>query len=160
MPGHELAHPLGHRASDGDVVLQEQRLGTAHHQVVDDHRDEVEADGVVLVHGLGDGQLGADAVGRGGQQRLAVAAAQGEQPGEPAEAAAHLGSGRLAGQRFEQFDGAVTCFDVHPGRCIGDAVLCGAIRHRRQVYRAGRLHGMRLSTCVVVIDEKQRLRRL
>ena len=136
MPATSWLDPLGHRAADGDVVLQEQRLGAAHHQVVDDHGDEVEADGVVLVHRLGDGQLGADAVGRGGQHRLAIPAAQREQPGEAAETAAHLGSGRLARQRFEQFDGAVTSFDVHPGRCIGDAVLCGAIRHRDQIYRA------------------------
>ena len=64
MPDDQFADPLGHRAADGDVVLQEQRLGAAHHQVVDDHRDQVEADGVVLVHRLGDRELGADAVGR------------------------------------------------------------------------------------------------
>ena len=133
--GDQFADPLGHRAADGDVVLQEQRLGAAHHQVVDDHGDEVDSDGVVLVHGLGDGQLGADAVGRRRQHGLAVAAAQGEQPGESAEPAAHLGPGGLLGQRFEEFDGAVTGFDVHPGRCVGDAVLFGVIRHREQGYR-------------------------
>ena len=132
---HQFADPLGHGAADRDVVLQEQRLGAAHHQVVDDHRDQVEADGVVLVHRLGDGQLGADAVGRRRQQRLAIAAAQREQPGESAEPAPHLGPGGLLGQRFEQFDGAVTGFDVHPGRCVGDAVLFGLIRHRQQGYR-------------------------
>ena len=41
------------------------------------------------------------------------------------EPTAHLGPGGLLGQRFEQFDGAVTGFDVHPGRCVGDAVLFG-----------------------------------
>ncbi len=81
--------------------------------------------------------------------RLAIAAAQREQPGEAAEPAAYLGPGRLARQRFEEFDGAVTSFDVHPGRCVGDAVLCGAIGHRDQIYRAGRAHGMRRPLCVL-----------
>ena len=136
--GDDLGDALGHRAADGDVVLKEQRFGAAHHQVVDDHRDEVQPDGVVLVHGLRDRQLGADAVGRGGEQGFAVAAAQREQPGEAAEPAAHLGSGRLLGQRLEQFDGPVTRFDVHPGRCIGGAVPLGplALAHRAQGYRS------------------------
>ena len=59
----------------------------------------------------------------------------GDPPGESAEATPHFGPGGLLGQRFEQFDGAVTGFDVHPGRCIGDAVLFGLIRHREQGYR-------------------------
>jgi hypothetical protein len=118
-----------------DVVLQEQGLGAAHHQVVDDHRDQIDADRVVLVHGLGHRQLGAHAVGRGCEQWFAIAAAQREQPRESTEPAAHFGPGGLLGQRFEQFDGAVTGLDVHPSRCVGDAVLFGLIRHRQQGYR-------------------------
>ena len=132
---HDFADAFGHGATDRDVVLQEQRLGAAHHEVVDDHRDQVEADRVVLVHRLRDRQLGADAVGRRRQQRFAVTAPQREQPGETAEAAAHFGPGGLLGQRFEQFDGAVTRLDVHPGRCVGGAVSSGLIRHRQQGYR-------------------------
>ena len=143
MPRHQFTDPFGHGAADRDVVLQEQRLGAAHHQVVDDHGDQVQPDGVVLVHGLGDRQLGAHAVGRRRQHRFAIAAAQGEQPGESAESAAHLGPRRLGRQWFEQFDGAVTGFDVHPGRCIRHAVLFGAIGHRDQGYRSLRRHGMR-----------------
>ena len=136
----DLGDALGHGAADGDVVLQEQRLGAAHDEVVDDHRDQVEADGVVLVHRLRDRQLGADAVGRRRQQRLAVAAPQGEQPGEAAEPAPHLGSGRLLRQWFEQFDGAVTRLDVHPGRCVGGAAVAGPLilAHRAQGYRSHR----------------------
>ena len=63
--------PLGHDPAAGDVVGHEQRLGAADDQVVDDHADQVEADRVVDVHGLRDRDLGADAVGGGGQDRLA-----------------------------------------------------------------------------------------
>ena len=144
--GHQFADPLGHRAADRDVVLQEQRFGTAHHEVVDDHRDEVDPDGVVLVHRLGDGQLGADAVGRGRQHRLAIAAAQREQPGESAETAAHFGPGGLLGQRFQEFDGAVTGFDVDPGRRVGDADRFGAFGHRDQGYRCSPRRGNQSSS--------------
>ena len=42
--------PLRDDLAAGDVVGHEQRLGAAHDDVVDDHADEVEADGVVHVH--------------------------------------------------------------------------------------------------------------
>ncbi len=95
--GDEFGDTFGDGAPDRDVVLQEQRLGTADHEVVDHHRDQVDADRVVLVHRLGDGELGAHPVGRRRQQRLAVVIAQREQPGEPAQPTAHLGPGGLLG---------------------------------------------------------------
>src|SRR5690606_39013182 len=61
----DLGDPLGHDPAGGDVVGEEERLGAADDEVVDEHADQVEADGVVLVHRLGDGDLGADAVGGG-----------------------------------------------------------------------------------------------
>ena len=88
--------PLGLDPAAGDVVGHEQRLCPADHQVVDDHADQVEADRVVDVHGLGDGDLGAGPVGGGGQDRLGVAG-QGRgvvQPGEAAQGADHLGGRR------------------------------------------------------------------
>ena len=81
--GHQFAHPLGNRSADGDVVLQEQRLRAAYHEIVDETGDEIEADGVVLVHRLRDDKLGADAVGRCGKHRLAVPVAQRVTPANP-----------------------------------------------------------------------------
>nr|GFA99101.1 hypothetical protein [Tanacetum cinerariifolium] len=52
------------------VIKEEQRLGAAHHQIVDAHGDEVDADGVVLVEVQGQTQLGADTVGAADQNRL------------------------------------------------------------------------------------------
>ena len=70
--GADLGHPLRHDLAAGDVVEQEQRLGTAGDQVVDDHRDQVDADRVVDVHLLRDHQLRADAVGRRREDRVLV----------------------------------------------------------------------------------------
>ncbi len=54
MPAAIAATLLRHDLAAGDVVQQEQRLGAAGHQVVDDHRDKVDADRVVDVHLLRD----------------------------------------------------------------------------------------------------------
>jgi hypothetical protein len=62
----------GHHLAAGDVVGHVQRLGAHHHDVVNHHAHEVVADGVVDVHGLGDGNLGAHAVRGRGQQGLLV----------------------------------------------------------------------------------------
>ena len=141
---HDGTDPLRHGAAHGDVILQEQRLGTTHHQVVDHHGDQVEADGVVDVHGLGDRQLGTDPVGGRGDDRFPVAAAQREQSGETAEAAAHFRTGGPLGQRLEQFDRAIAGLDVHPRRRIRNAgafpplVWRRLLRHRCQGYRSPR----------------------
>jgi hypothetical protein len=87
--------PLGDDLAARDVVGHEERLGAAHDDVVDDHPDEVEADGVVPIEGLGDGDLGADAVGGRGEHRAVIRAIAlaSNIPSEAAEAAEHLGSG-------------------------------------------------------------------
>ena len=67
--GDDRGDPLGHDLADRDVVGHEQRLGAADDQVVDDHADQVDPDGVVHAHPLGDGDLGPDPVRRRRQQR-------------------------------------------------------------------------------------------
>ena len=99
--GDDRADPLRDGAPDRDVVLEEQRLRTADHQVVDNHRDQVQPNGVVFVHGLGDGQFGTHPVGGRGQDRLPVAPPQCEQAGETTQTTAHLGAGGALGQWFE-----------------------------------------------------------
>ena len=113
--------PLGDDAAAGDVVGHEERLGAAHDEVVDDHADEVEADRVVHVHQLRDRDLGADAVGRGGQQRPLVAGQRRgvEEPGEATEAADHLGAAGLLDPPLHQVDRAVGRLDRDPGRGVG-----------------------------------------
>ena len=83
-PRDDGRDPLGDDAPARDVVGHEERLRAADDDVVDDHADEVEADRVVPVEGLGDRDLGADAVGRGGEHRVVEVLEGGgvEHPGE------------------------------------------------------------------------------
>ncbi len=64
---------IGIELAGGEIVEEEQRLGTLDHQIVDAHGDEVDADGVVLVGVDGDLQLGADAVIGGNEDRIGEA---------------------------------------------------------------------------------------
>ena len=76
--GDDRTDPFRDGAAHGDVVLEEQRFGAADDEVVDHHGHQVQADGVVDVHRLGDGEFGTDAVGGGRQDRFAVPAAERE----------------------------------------------------------------------------------
>ena len=58
---------------------------------------QVDANGVMLAHSLGDRQFRAHPIGAGGQQRLTVVT-QGKQPGESAQTAPNLRPGGLLGQ--------------------------------------------------------------
>ena len=62
--------------ADGDVIEEEERFGALHDHVVDIHRDQVDADGVVLPHRGGDLDLGAAAVGAGDEDRVLVVACE------------------------------------------------------------------------------------
>ena len=83
----QLRDRLGDDMADRDVVDERERLRPAADHVVGAHRDEVDADRVEALERRGDGGLGPDPVGRGDEQRLAVAGRDGEGPAEPAEAA-------------------------------------------------------------------------
>ena len=87
--GDARDHALGDAVVElagGEIVEEEQRLGALHDQVVDAHRDQVDADGIVPVMVDRQLELGADAVVGGDQQRIAVArGARVEEPAEPAE---------------------------------------------------------------------------
>ncbi len=112
--------PLGYDAAGGDVVGQEERLGTTDDEVVDQHADEVEPDGVVLVERLGDGHLGAHAVGRAGEQRSVVGLERTgvEESGEASDAADHLGTPGLVDPDAHQLDGLVAGLDGDAGRLV------------------------------------------
>ena len=74
---HDVGDALGEHRAGCDVVGHEERLGAADDEVVDDHRDEVDADRVVDVEGLRDRDLRPDTIGRGGEQRPAVSGERG-----------------------------------------------------------------------------------
>ena len=114
---HDRGDPLGHDLAGGDVVGHEQRLGPADDEVVDDHRHEVDADRVVLVQCLRDDDLGADAVGRGREQRAPIALERraSNSPAKPPRPPSDLGPLRPRHRRLHQLDGALTRLDVDPG---------------------------------------------
>ena len=62
-PSAMRAEPVGVGLLDGEVVEQRDRLGADADDVVDVHRDAVDADRLEAVGLLGDDELGADAVG-------------------------------------------------------------------------------------------------
>jgi hypothetical protein len=131
-PLHDGRDPLGHHLPAGDVVGHEQRLGAAHHEVVDNHADEVVADGVVAVHGRRDGDLGADTVGGGGEKRPAVRGqcAGVEESREAPDATHDLGSGGLGHPGLHQLDRTVTGLDAHARGLVAHHVSLASVAVR------------------------------
>ena len=120
----DAGDPLRVDLPAGDVVGEEERLRAADHEVVDQHGDEVDADGVVLVERLRDRHLGSDAVRAGGEQRLPhpLEGRSVEEPGEPADAAEHLGAPRGLDPTPHQVDCALASLHRDAGRRIGSGV--------------------------------------
>ena len=100
----ELGDALRDRPADRDVVEEGERLGAAAHDVVGAHRHEVDADGVEAAERRRDGGLRADAVGRGDEQRLAVAGRDAMAPPNPPRPPTHLGPPRRLDVGAHQVD--------------------------------------------------------
>ena len=112
----------------GEIVQEHQGLGALREKVVDAHGDKVDADRVVDAGLDGDLQLGADAVGRGDQQRIGIA--RGAQVEERPKAAQRRLRARPAGgpsQRLDPLDQRIARIDVDAGLGIGEAV--GPVGH-------------------------------
>ena len=112
---------FGHDMAAGDVVGEEEGLGAAHHEVVDEHAHEVPADGVVDVERLGQRHLGAHAVGARGEQRMTVPGQGGgvEQAGEAPDAAEDLGAPGARDMAPHELDGLVAGMDVDARAGVG-----------------------------------------
>jgi hypothetical protein len=73
--------------------------------------------------GDGELELGADAVGGGNQDRIAIAGGLGVEEGaEAAEAGRRAAAGGGARQRLDRLDQGVAGVDVDPGGSVGPAV--------------------------------------
>jgi hypothetical protein len=103
-----------------EVVEEEDRLGAEHEDVVHAHRDEVDADGVVLLQAEGELQLRAYAVGARDHHRLAVLLRHFDQRAESADAAEDLGAHRAFREGLDALDEGVARIDVHAGVAIGE----------------------------------------
>jgi hypothetical protein len=106
--------------SAGEIVQEEQRLGALHEHVVDAHRHQVDADGVVLVELEGELQLGADAVGARDQHRLPVFLRDAAQGAEAADAGHHLAAHGALGERLDRLDERIARVDVDAGVAVGE----------------------------------------
>ena len=121
--GHAL-DDLGNLLRDvlaaGDVVEENQRLGTGADDVVDAHGHAVDADGVMLVQQHGDAQLGADAVSAGNQNgMLHAGAVQLKQTAEAAQTADAALGHRAGYILLHQLNRAVPGGNIHA--CSGVA---------------------------------------
>ena len=113
----------------GEVIQEEQRLGALNDHVVDAHRDQIDAHGVVPLRVDGEAQLGADAVGARYQHRLAVAVQRHlDQRAEAADAPQHLGPHRALHARLDALDQFVAGVDIDPGFAIGHGRSLGHSR--------------------------------
>ena len=116
MPLTISAPISGFELAGGEIVEEEQRLGALHHQIVDAHGDEVDADRAVNAGLDGDLELGADAVGGRDQDRIGEAGRlQVEQAAEAADLGVGAAPPRGAHQRLDQIDHARAGVDVHAG---------------------------------------------
>ena len=90
MPAMMRRADLDLELAGGEIIEEKQRLGALDHDVVDAHRDEVDAHRVVQAGVDGHLELGADAVGAGHQDGVAeTRGLEVEQAAEAAEAADH-----------------------------------------------------------------------
>ena len=108
-----------------DVIEKEHWTRRVADDVVDAHRDAVDADGVVTAGLKGDHQLGADAVGARDQHRRAhlAGAVESDQRAEATDAADHVRAGGGLRDRAEERNQALLQRDIdtgvfvcHPGR--------------------------------------------
>ena len=122
--GDALDHVRRHvhvQFAGGVIVQEKQRFGADHQHVVDAHRHQVDADGVVPVQFQRQFELGAHAIGAGHQYRLAIAVQrQFEQGAEAAQATQHAGSEGAPGMRFDAVHQPVAGVDVHPGVAVAE----------------------------------------
>ncbi len=100
----------------GEIVEKEQRLGALHDEIVDRHGDQIDADRVVAGGFDRDLDLGADAVGRGDQDRVGeTGGLEIEQAAKTADFGAGAGARRGAHQGLDQFHHAVAGIDIDAG---------------------------------------------
>ena len=118
-PRDDVRDPLRDIFAAGDVIQEKQRFCTAGDDVVDAHRDAVDADRVVLVHQKGELEFGADPVGAADQDRPGHAGqVQLKQAAETAKAPDRARGHGARDMLFHQLDRGVSGGDVHTGHLI------------------------------------------
>ena len=102
-----------------DVIVQEeQRFGTLDEDVVDAHRDQIDADRIVPVECERELQLGADAIGAGDEHRLPVPLRKFDQGAKAADAGQDLRAHRALRIRLDPLDQRIARVDVDAGVAV------------------------------------------
>ena len=126
----------------GKIVEKEQRLGALHHEIIDRHRHQVDADAAVQAGLDRDLDLGTDAVGRSNQHRIDKA--RGLQIEQSAKSADFSVCTRPRGgtyHRLDQVDQTVAGIDVDAGIRVGQPVF--AVDHAQFQMMVARYVGIR-----------------
>jgi hypothetical protein len=114
--GHTGDHLAGARyiqRPGGEIIEEKERLRALHHQVVDAHGDQVDADRLQPSHFDGDPELGADPIGGGDQNGvLEPGGLEVEQAAEPAKAGHDAATRCCLGQRCDAVNQRVPGIDV------------------------------------------------
>ena len=124
-PADDLARQLGIVAAHRHIIQKEQRLGARAETVVDRHRHQVDPHRRVPAGGKGQLELGADAVGRGDQHRVAIGprkqadlVVQPEKPGKSVLPVDHPRRVSAPQVRPDPRNRIRIRLEIHPGRAI------------------------------------------
>ncbi len=123
--------------SAGKIVEEEQRFRALHHEVVDRHRHQIDADAAMQPGLDRDLDLGADAVGCRHQHRVLEAGGlEVEQPAEAADLGVGAGAGGGADHRLDEIDQPVAGIDIDARIRVSEPVF--AVVHAQfQMMTAG-----------------------
>ena len=134
--GDDRGRRLRIELAAGEVVEEEQRLGALHHEVVDRHRHEVDADAAMQAGLDRDLDLGADAVGGGDQHRILEARRlEVEQAAEAADFGIRAGARGGADHRLDEIDQAIAGVDIDARIRVSEAVFAVGHAHFPECWR-------------------------
>src|SRR5215470_8996855 len=123
-PGHHRRADLRCELAAGEIVEEEQWLGTLDHKIIYRHGDEIDADGVMPSGFNSDLDLGTDAVRGGHQPWIAeTRALQVEQSTKSANCLVGAGAGSGAHQWLDEVHHAIACVDINARLRIGKAIV-------------------------------------
>jgi hypothetical protein len=126
--GNHVAAGFDRQFAGGEIVQEQKRFRTLHHEVVGAHGDEIDADGVMAPGGDGDHQLGADTVGAGDQDGVGEASRlEVEQCPETAQIGCYTTASGGFGKGADGVHQGIASVDVDAGAFVTEAMVFAVI---------------------------------